>query len=90
MADAHRLGRKVALKFLPPGLANHPLALARFEREPASGSVTCDLAEVARDVAAQLERLAEIREVAVTVHAPDSVTVALEGAPALLCWPIFC
>jgi signal transduction histidine kinase len=66
-------------------LVQRMLQLARFEREPASGSVTCDLAEVARDVAAQLERLAEIREVAVTVHAPDSVTVALEeGACASL------
>jgi two-component system sensor histidine kinase BaeS len=60
-------------------LVQRMLQLARFEREPASGSVTCDLAEVARDVSAQMERLAEIREVAVAVHAPDSLTVALEG-----------
>ena len=66
-------------------LVQRMLQLARFEREPASGSVHCDLAEVARDVAAQMERLAEIREVAVTVHAPDSVTAPLEeGACASL------
>ena len=59
-------------------LVQRMLQLARFEREPASGSAHCDLAEVARDVAAQMERLAEIREVAITVQAPDSATAPLD------------
>jgi signal transduction histidine kinase len=66
-------------------LVQRMLQLARFEQEPASGCVHCDLAEVARDVAAQMERLAEIREVAVAVQAPDSVRAPLEeGACASL------
>src|ERR1700704_5580619 len=32
-AEDRRLGRQVALKLLPPGLANDPQALARFTRE---------------------------------------------------------
>jgi signal transduction histidine kinase len=59
-------------------LVQRMLQLARFEREPAGGSVHCDLAEVARDVVAQMERLAEIREVAIAVQAPASVTAALD------------
>jgi signal transduction histidine kinase len=66
-------------------LVQRMLQLARFEQEAASGNVHCDLAEVARDVAAQMERLAEIREIAVTVQAPDSVRAPLEeGACASL------
>ncbi|MGO8732476.1 MAG: protein kinase domain-containing protein [Terriglobia bacterium] len=37
-AEDTRLRRKVALKFLPTGLAGHPLALARFEREAHAAS----------------------------------------------------
>lgn len=61
-------------------LVQRMLQLARFEQEAASGSVHCDLAEVARDVAAQMERLAEIREIAVTVQSPDSVRAPLDDA----------
>ena len=59
-------------------LVQRMLQLARFEREPASGHVHCDLAEVARDVATQMERLAEIREVAIAVQAPASAIAPLE------------
>src|ERR1035437_7975801 len=37
-AEDTRLRRKVALKFLPTGMAGHPLALARFEREALAAS----------------------------------------------------
>ena len=37
-AEDTRLHRKVALKFLPTGMAGHPLALARFEREARAAS----------------------------------------------------
>ncbi len=59
-------------------LVQRMLQLARFEREPASRSVQCDLAEVARDVTAQVERLAEIREVSIAVQAPDSVMAPMD------------
>jgi eukaryotic-like serine/threonine-protein kinase len=37
-AEDVRLGRKVALKFLPTGLARNPTALARFQREARTAS----------------------------------------------------
>jgi len=58
-------------------LVQRMLQLARFEQEAASRGMDCDVAEVARDVAAQMERLAEIRAVTVTVHAPDAAPTRL-------------
>lgn len=58
-------------------LVQRMLQLARFEREPSKGTAHCDVAEVARDVAAQIERLAEIREVSIAVEARDAVIAPL-------------
>lgn len=67
-------------------LVQRMLQLARFEREPAGGNVACNMAEVARDVAAHMERLAEIRGVRITVQAPDSAQTRLDqdGCASLL------
>lgn len=59
-------------------LVQRMLQLARFEREAAGGSVECDVAEVARDVAAHMERLAEIRSVALSVQAPGAARTRLD------------
>lgn len=59
-------------------LVQRMLQLARFEREPSTGNVECDVAEVARDVAAHMERLAEIRGITVAVAAPASAPTRLE------------
>jgi signal transduction histidine kinase len=58
-------------------LVQRMLQLARFERGPAGPGDQCNLAEVARDVAAQMERLAEIHRVTVEVHAPSAIPVPL-------------
>jgi signal transduction histidine kinase len=58
-------------------LVQRMLQLARFEREPQANNVGCDVADVARDVAAQMERIAEIRQVNLAVEAPPSVTALL-------------
>lgn len=58
-------------------LVQRMLQLARFEREPQAQIAGCDVAEVARDVAAQMERIAEIRQVNLTVEAPPSLTALL-------------
>ncbi len=54
-------------------LVQRMLQLARFEREPNPNNSGCDVAEVARDVAAQMERIAEIRQVSLAVEAPASL-----------------
>jgi signal transduction histidine kinase len=59
-------------------LVQRMLQLARFEREAAGGNMQCNVAEVARDVAAHMERLAEIRDVKIAVHAPASASIRLE------------
>ena len=58
-------------------LVQRMLQLARFERGAEGRQERCDLAEVARDVAVQMERLAEIRRVNIAVHAPGSALVRL-------------
>jgi signal transduction histidine kinase len=58
-------------------LVQRMLQLARFEQEPAGGDMRCDLAEVARDVAIQMETLAQIRAVSITMEAPGSAPVRL-------------
>ncbi len=58
-------------------LVQRMLQLARFEQEPAGGSARCDLAEVARDVAVQMETLAQIRGVTISVEAEGSAPVPL-------------
>lgn len=58
-------------------LVQRMLQLARFEQEPEAGHARCDLAEVTRDVTAQMETLAQIRGVAIEVHGPDSAPVPL-------------
>jgi signal transduction histidine kinase len=60
-------------------LVQRMLQLARFEGEPVAHSAQCDFAEVARDVAAQMERLAEIREVTLAVDAPASLTAPIDA-----------
>lgn len=60
-------------------LVQRMLQLARFERHFSKSSTHCDVAEVTRDVAAQMQRLAEIREVAIAVEARDSALAPLEG-----------
>ena len=59
-------------------LVQRMLQLARFEREPVRGRAECDVAEVARDVATHMERLAEIRGVSIAVQAPDAAPVRLD------------
>ncbi len=58
-------------------LVQRMLQLARFEREPANHNTRCDLVEVARDVAAHMETLAEIRRVNIAIDAPGSALVPL-------------
>ena len=67
-------------------LVQRMLQLARFEREPRPMNGGCDVAEVVRDVAAQMERIAEIRQVNLAVEAPDSVAAMLsqDGCASLL------
>ncbi len=57
-------------------LVQRMLQLARFEQEPAEHA-RCDLAEVARDVAVQMETLAQIRGVTIGVEAQRSAPVPL-------------
>ncbi len=67
-------------------LVQRMLQLARFEREPQANGEGCDVAEVARDVASQMERIAEIRQVKLAVEAPSSVKALLseDGCASLL------
>lgn len=58
-------------------LVQRMLQLARFEREPQMQAIGCDIAEVARDVASQMERIAEIRQVKLAVEAPASLAAQL-------------
>jgi signal transduction histidine kinase len=58
-------------------LVQRMLQLARFEQEPAGGDLRCDLAEVARDVAVQMETLAQIRGLTISVEAPGCTLVPL-------------
>lgn len=54
-------------------LVQRMLQLARFEQEqPEGGEVRCDLADVARDVAAQMETVARIRGVTISVEGTGS------------------
>lgn len=67
-------------------LVQRMLQLARFEQEPAGGSARCDVAEVARDVAAQMETLAQIRRVTISVDGPASAVAPIseDGCASLL------
>jgi signal transduction histidine kinase len=67
-------------------LVQRMLQLARFERGPAGAGDRCDFAEVARDVAAQMDRLAEIRGVTVTVEAsaPAPIPLSEDACASLL------
>jgi signal transduction histidine kinase len=58
-------------------LVQRMLQLARFERGPAAPGDHCDLAEAAREVSAQMERLAEIRGVGISLEAPSPAPVPL-------------
>ncbi|MGA8529537.1 MAG: ATP-binding protein [Acidobacteriaceae bacterium] len=58
-------------------LVQRMLQLARFEREPQAKNMGCNVAEVAREVTAQMERIAEIRQVKLAVEAPSAVTALL-------------
>jgi signal transduction histidine kinase len=58
-------------------LVQRMLQLARFERGPAGPGDRCDLTGVARDVAEQMARLAEIHRVAVAVQSPPAAPVPL-------------
>ena len=53
-------------------LVQRMLQLARFERNRSGLNDRCDVAETARDVAAQMDRLAEIRHVTIVLEAPQS------------------
>jgi len=59
-------------------LVGRMLQLARFEREAPRGYEECNVAEVARDVAAHMERLAEIRGVKIAMQAPTLAPTRLE------------
>ncbi|HTW48307.1 MAG TPA: HAMP domain-containing sensor histidine kinase [Acidobacteriaceae bacterium] len=67
-------------------LVQRMLQLARFERGPAGPGDRCDLSEAARDVAVQMERLAEIRGVTMAVEAasPANVSLSEDACTSLL------